>query len=406
MMLPKIAWRNIWRSRTRSLVVIGSVVIGIWALIFLLGFFRGQVNNYISNIIENETSHIQIHDSVFKSDFEVRLFIPEAAMIQQKLEESPEIKAVSSRLLINGMLSSSAAVQGVMVKGVDLARENEVTRLSDKVIEGSGFEADKSNQVLVSQRMAAKLKVGLRSKVVLTFQNVQDDISTAAFRIAGIYKTVNRISDELYVFAQIDDMRRLTDISVEGAHQIAILVNDFDQTDSIAAGLVQTLAPWKVETYKQISPDLELFNSQIRINMMIMTVIFMLALIFGIINTMLMAVLERLKELGMLMAVGMNKLKVFTMVVLETIFIALIGAPIGMLLGYLTTAYLNRVGIDLSRWSKALEEFGMSDLVRPTLDNETLITIAIAVIITAILASIYPAFKAIRLKPVEALRKI
>ncbi len=406
MMLPKIAWRNIWRSRTRSLVVIGSVVIGIWALIFLLGFFRGQVNNYISNIIENETSHIQIHDSVFKSDFEVRLFIPEAAMIQQKLEESPEIKAVSSRLLINGMLSSSAAVQGVMVKGVDLARENEVTRLSTKVIEGTGFEDDKRNQILVSQRMATKLKVGLRSKVVLTFQNVQGDISTAAFRIAGIYKTVNRISDELYVFAQIDDLRRLTDIPVKGAHEIAILVNDFDQTDTIATGLAQTLAPWKVETYKQISPDLELFNSQIRINMMIMTVIFMLALIFGIINTMLMAVLERLKELGMLMAVGMNKLKVFIMVVLETIFIALIGAPIGMLLGYMTTAYLNRVGIDLSRWSKALEEFGMSDLVRPTLDNETLITIAVAVIITAILASIYPAFKAIRLKPVEALRKI
>ncbi len=134
--------------------------------------------------------------------------------------------------------------------------------------------------------------------------------------------------------------------------------------------------------------------------------IILLALGFGIVNTMLMVILERVKELGMLMAVGMNKLKVFTMVVLETIFIALIGAPIGMLLGYLTTAYLNRVGIDLSRWSKALEEFGMSDLVRPTLDNETLITIAIAVIITAILASIYPAFKAIRLKPVEALRKI
>ncbi len=406
MMLPKIAWRNIWRSRTRSLVVIGSVIIGIWALIFLLGFFRGQVDNYVSNIIENETSHIQVHDSLFKTDFEVRLFIPEATRIHQKLEENPEVKAVTSRLMVNGMLSSPAAVQGVMVKGVELAQENAVTRLSEKIIEGPGFEDDKRNQVLVSRRMADKLKVKLRSKVVLTFQNIHGDISTAAFRIAGIYKTVNRMSDELYVYAQIDDLRRLTEMPDHGTHEIAMLVHDFDRTDTIAAGLKAALAPWKVETYKEISPDLELFNSQIRINMMIMTVIFMLALIFGIINTMLMAVLERLKELGMLMAVGMNKLKVFIMVVLETIFIALIGAPIGMLLGYFTTLYLNHRGIDLSNWSKALEEFGMSDVVRPTLDNETLVTIAVAVIITAIAASIYPAFKAIRLKPVEALRKI
>ncbi|MCB0688353.1 MAG: ABC transporter permease [Saprospiraceae bacterium] len=406
MMIPKIAWRNIWRSRTRSLVVIGSVVIGIWALIFLLGFFRGQVDNYVSNIIENETSHIQIHDSLFKTDFEVRLFMPEATAMVHKLQADPQIMAVTERLLVNGMLASSAAAQGVMVKGIDLQQEDSVTHISGKIIEGSGFESDKRNQILLSQRTAEKLKVGLRSKVVLTFQNIHGDISTGAFRIAGIYKTVNRTSDELYVFAQIEDMRRLTDVPAEGAHEIAMLVKDFDQTESIAKELKTQFSPWKVETYKEISPDLELFNSQIRINMIIMTVIFMLALIFGIINTMLMAVLERIKELGMLMAVGMNKLKVFFMVVLETIFIALIGAPIGMLLGYLTTIYLHKVGIDLSNWSKALEEFGMSDVVRPSLTAETFFTIVVAVVITAILASIYPALKAIRLKPVEALRKI
>lgn len=405
MMLPKIAWRNIWRSRTRSLVVIGSVVIGIWALIFLLGFFHGQVDNYVSNIIENETSHIQIHDSLFKSDFEVRYFMPDAGKIIDQLKTDPEVKAVTERLLVNGMLSSTAAVQGVMAKGIDLSQENPVTRLAEKIVEGSGFESDKRNQILISERMAEKLKVGVRSKVVLTFQNIHGDISTGAFRIVGVYKTVNRASDELYVYTQIEDMRRLTDVPAGGAHEIAMLLNDFDRTDTIALAMSHRF-PWKVETYKQISPDLELFNSQIQINMIIMTVIFMLALIFGIINTMLMAVLERIKELGMLMAVGMNKMKVFFMVVWETIFIALIGAPIGLLLGYLTTIYLHHIGINLSNWSKALEEFGMSDIVRPSLTSETFFTIVISVIITAVLASIYPALKAIRLKPVEALRKI
>jgi ABC-type lipoprotein release transport system permease subunit len=293
-----------------------------------------------------------------------------------------------------------------MLRGIEPQKEQVVTRLLDKLIEGDGFDPSKRNQILISRRMADKLKVNLRSKVVMTFQNIHGDITTAAFRVTGIYKTSNRMSDELYVYALIDDIRRLTEIPEKGAHEIALLVNDFNQTDQFASVIKPLYPRWKVETYKEISPDLELFNSQIRINMIIMTVIFMLALIFGIINTMLMAVLERMKELGMLMAVGMNKIKIFLMVVLETIFIALIGAPIGMLLGIATTRYLNKIGIDLSRWSRALEEFGMSEIVRPVLSSESLMTITMAVILTAVLASIYPALKAIKLKPVEALRKI
>ena len=405
-MLPIIAWRNIWRSRTRSLIVIGSIIIGIWALIFLLGFFMGQVNNYVSNIIENETSHIQFHQPQFKEDFEVRLYMDDALKTEQILKEAPEIAAITSRVLVNGMLASSAAAQGVMAKGIKKNEENLVTRLAGKIIEGGYFETDKKNQLLISERLAAKLKVKLRSKVVLTFQNIKGDISTAAFRIEGIYKTVNKNNDELYVFAQISDLQRLTEMPADAAHELAILVKDFENTEGYADGLKTEYPQWKIENYKEISPDLELFNSQIKLNMRIMTTIFMLALIFGIINTMLMAVLERIKELGMLMAVGMNKIRVFLMVVLETFFISLVGAPIGMILGYFTLKYLNRVGIDLSNWSSAMEEFGMSSIVRPIADSETFITIAIAVIITAVLAAIYPALKAIRLQPVEALRKI
>ncbi len=405
-MITKIAWLNIWRSRTRSLVVISSIIIGIWSLVFLLAFMKGQVNNYISSIIENETSHIQMHHPHFKEDFKVDQLIPEAQQLMGDIRDSLAVRAITARVLLNGMLASSAAAQGVMVKGVDLDQEQDVTHLTNKIIDGDPIDGKRKNQMLISQRMAEKLKVKVRSKVVLTFQNVHADISTAAFRISGIYKTTSKRNDELYVFARIDDLRRLAEMPDGSAHQLAILVNDFDATDTIAAQVANAYPSLKVETYKQISPDLELFNSQIQLNMIIMTTIFMLALIFGIINTMLMAVLERMKELGMLMAVGMNKLRVFMMVVLETIYIALVGAPIGMLLGYLTTKYLYRVGIDLSAWSEALEEFGMANIIRPEVDTNTFLTISIAVIITAVLASIYPALKAIRLQPVEALRKI
>ena len=404
-MVPIIAWRNIWRSRTRSLVVIGSIVIGIWALIFLLGFMQGQVDNYVSGIIESETSHVQIHDPHFEDDFDVKLTIDDATKIVEDLESDPGVQAVTSRLLLNGMISSSAAANGIMVKGIDLEREDSVTRILAKIIEGAAPDTAKRNQILVSERIAEKLKVKLRSKVVLTFQNTDADITTAAFRVAGIYKTHSKLHDELYVFANKKDLVRLAGVSPASAHEIAILLREIDNVDAFTAEL-NAMYPWKAETYKQISPDLELFSSQIKLNLIIMTTIFMLALIFGIINTMLMAVLERVRELGMLMAVGMNRVRVFFMIVLETLYIALVGAPIGILLGFFTTKYLNRVGINLSAWSSALEEFGMKDIVRPSLEPGTILTVAIAVLITAVLASIYPAIKAIRLRPVQALRKL
>ncbi len=405
-MLFTVAWRNIWRSKTRTLVVIGSIIVGIWALVFLLGFFEGQVQNYMGNVIQNETSHLQYHHPRFKDDFESALVIPNSADILEELRTDAEIKATSERIVLNGMLASSAAVQGVMAIGVEPLAEQEVTQLDNKIVEGAPLDPSSKNQLLISRRMADKLKVKLRSKLVLTFQTATQEISSAAFRVAGIYQSNKRLNDELYIYANISDLRRLAEIPGSAAHEIAVVLHNFDEVEVKTIALSERHQDVLVENYRQLSPDLELMNSQIKINMTVMIVIFMLALIFGIINTMMMAVLERMRELGMLMAIGMNKGKVFLMVCLETLLISVIGAPVGIFLGFITIEILNRKGISLARWSAALEEFGMSDLVRPSLDASNYVLVAMAVVITGLLASIYPSIKATRLRPVEALRKI
>ncbi len=386
--------------------MIGSVVVGIWALVFLLAFLQGQVDNFISSMIENETSHIQIHHPTFKEDFEPGLFMMGVDTAIADLSAFQGVKSVTSRVIVNGMLASANAAQPVMLVGIDPMREESVRKIQDKVIEGEIPQAGRTPQVLISERMATKLKANLRSRLVMTYQTVDGDISTTAFRVAGTYRTPSKINDELIVYGLMHYISGLVGLPDAGAHQIAILVDDFDNTDAIAAKLSAHYPQWMVETYKQIAPSLELFNSQVQINIIIMTSIFMLALVFGIINTMLMAVLERIRELGMLMAVGMSRTKVFIMVVYETIFIAALGAPLGILAGLVTVGYFNRRGIDLSLWRRALEEFGLSDLVRPSVEAGTYWTITIAIFLTAVVASIYPALKAIRLQPVEALRKI
>jgi ABC-type antimicrobial peptide transport system permease subunit len=149
-----------------------------------------------------------------------------------------------------------------------------------------------------------------------------------------------------------------------------------------------------------------LFDSSMRISTSIFTVILMLALIFGIINTMLMAVLERVKELGMLMAVGMNKGRVFFMIMLETVMLGIVATPIGLALAFATVKYFNTHGIDLSSWSEAMRQFGMGGMVYTVIQPGLFLELTAAVLVTALLGSIYPALKAIRLRPVEAIRRI
>lgn len=387
-------------------MVIGAVIVGIWALIFLMSFVEGLVSSYINSAIQYETSHIQVHNPKYKDDREIKFVINDERFIAEMIGEHPDVLQVSKRILVNGMLSTAKGVRGTVVKAVDPGSELQLTRLDEKIVEGDFLESDARNPIVISHVVADKLKLKLRSKVVFNFQKMNGDLTAAAFRVVGIYKTNNRQMDELTAFVRKEDMRQLAGMDNGQYHEFAIEIRDIDVIDPVTSELKAAIPGNLIESYKEISPDLELFNSQIRLNMFIMTTIVMLALIFGIINTMLMAVLERVKELGMLMAIGMNKVRVFFMIVIETILVSVIGAPVGLFLGYLTVSGLNRSGIDLSMWSKGLEKFGMSNLIRPSLDGHVYLVIVIAIVITAVIGSIYPSLKAIRLKPVEALRKI
>jgi ABC-type lipoprotein release transport system permease subunit len=404
-LIPKIAWRNVWRSRARSFVVIGSVAIGIWALIFMLGFVRGIVYGYIHKAISMETSHLQLHHPQFLEDREVRFAIPNALVLTDSIKQEAQVQAVSARVLVNAMVATAHGVRGLQISGVVPEEEALTTSVSEHIIEGEFF-SDGTNEIVMSRAIAEKLNTGLRKKVVVTFQNIDNNITSAAFRVIGIFESGSKKIDETTAYVRSSEILPLTGLPASSAHEIAVLLNSVDSTEVMQTRISGMAPGAEVKTFRQISPDLNLFDSQIQINMIVMTIIIMLALIFGIINTMLMAVLERIRELGMLMAIGMTRIRVFFMIVWETVFVAMVGAPIGLILGYLTMRGLQHTGIDLSMWSKGLSQFGMSTMVYPTLDLKTYEFVAVAIMITALLASVYPSIKAIKLRPVEALRKL
>ncbi len=410
-MLPILAWRNIWRNPTRSLVVILAISMGIWAALFMSGFATGMIRDYIDSNISNVVGHIQAHHPDYAREKDVRRSITPFAELEEWLASHPEVRAYSVRTLTTGMVSTANGSRGILIQGVRPDKEAEVSNLRKNIKEGTYFEEGRKNQILLGKSLAEKLHVKLRSKVVLTFQDLEGNITNGAFRIAGLFNSGNTPFDESRVLVQADDLSRLLHPSGQTnlpapVHEVTLLCRNPDSLLAVQKALQTAFPRLLFENYREIAPELELYESQMKSVSLIYLTVIMLALIFGIINTMMMAVLERFRELGMLMAIGMNKVRVFSMIVLETVLLSLAGAPLGLLLGGLTIHYFKVRGLDLSAFAKSLNQYGMGTDIRFDADPIVYWQTAIMLIVTAFLASLYPAWKAVRLKPVEAIRKL
>ncbi len=404
-MILKIAWKNVWRSRGRSLVVMGAIVVGIWALLFGTGFMNGFMVGYMADIINHDVSNLQIHNPEFKKDYDIKFYIPDGNIKAEDVRSWPLVRGATTRIIVNGMMASSRKASGVQIRGIDVQNEAIVTQLDSLISEGTYFVGIKKNPVVIGEKLAKDLKVKLRSKVVLTFNDGNGDITAAAFRVVGIVKSSSIKINGQYVFVRQNDLSKIL-ANGSHIHEIAIVTEAQADEEALAIKYNSKYPEDLAESWRTIAPELAFMQEMYSQMLYILLVIIMTALVFGIVNTMLMAVLERMRELGMLMAIGMTKLRVFMMVLVETIYLSIVGAPIGLLVGWLTINYYQHVGVDLTEYSEGLEAFGYSSILYPYLEANAYIVVTIGVMVTALIGAIYPAWKAVKLNPVEALHKI
>jgi len=371
----------------------------------MLSFSFSLAIGYVDKSIKYQTSHIQLHIPEWAEDKEVKFMLEDGSKYLRTIESFPFVAHSTQRTLVNGMVRSSRGARGIMIKGVIPDREASISEIDKKLVEGGYFTGDRRNEIIIAEKLAEKLKIKLRKKLVLQFQDISGDIVAGSFRVVGLFNTGNTLYDESFVLVNQKDLNRILE-QPEASHELAVYLKDAEQLDS-AMGTLQSQYPeLLVRNYREISPDVKLYETQIETSATIFIFIFMLALVFGIINTMLMAVLERNKELGMLMALGMGKPRVFIMIVLETLLLGFIALPLGLFIAWLTIRHFSKAGIDLSAFSQGIEQFGIDTMIYTYLPNDQYLTMAIAVLLTALLGSIYPALKAINLRPVEAMRKI
>jgi ABC-type lipoprotein release transport system permease subunit len=405
MMTISLAWKNIWRNRSRSMALLMAIGLGVAAGLILMGLVKGMLIQRFDSLIENQFSHIQIHAPEFLAEQESALTLPAVEKWREGVESVPQLKAYAFRTLTQAMLASGYTAQGVQVIGINPDSEKHMNRFYENLTEGQYLPEDIRNPIMISERMARKLRVQLGGRLVLTFQNLSGDITSAAFRVAGVFRTSNAGYDDMHVMVRAEDMQSLlSDVPVW--HQMAILLHDHQDAKEVAKMLEEKYPHLDIRSWSQLSPELTILMEQGNFFSYIFMVIILLGLAFGILNTMLMAVFERMQELGMLMAIGMNKTKIALMIILETIYISFVGGLVGLGIGLGFMGMFGEKGLDLQGLSDALAEFGYDSVIYPQIALAEIITVLILVFLTALASSIGPALRAIKLNPAEAVRKI
>jgi len=472
-MIWSIAWKNVWRNKKRSLVVIVAVTLGIIAGVLLIGIMEGWTAQRLNDAIYNEVSHIQIHNEEYIKNEEIDLTIRNLEEITRSIDSIQEVSGQVKRTKIIAMANTPWANTGVIIYGVDPEKEKQVTEIYKKIVPYGGEYLDNQSpgDILISDKTAEVLKLKqyivtdsiieglskekvpvtvltklgtfkdmrfrspgdfrealrkefsrkelnrfgllitdkaldyrIRNKVQITISDKEGNPIQGIFRVCGIYKTTNTGFDQAAVFVNAGELAKLYGGDDILTHEIAILLNNIDDAGIFGEKLSRISGDNSVRTWKELAPDAAMMNDYMLMYYLIFIGIIMLALAFGIINTMLMAILERTKELGMLMAIGMNRRRIFKMIMLETIFLTVVGAAVGMFSGWAITGALGKTGIHFTGWGEGFEAIGFAARVYPVVTAEFLIFTTIMVIATAIISSIWPARKALKLNPVEALR--
>tara|TARA_R110001592_G_scaffold61156_1_gene186139 strand:- start:2146 stop:3348 length:1203 start_codon:yes stop_codon:yes gene_type:complete len=399
-MTTKLTWRNIWRNKTRTTVFLLAAFFGFAMALFTLNLMKSISQQRLDDAKNLQTSDLQIHKMGFQDDKDITLFIPNAENVIQKVKENANVDVVAKRISTNAVAASPENSIGCEIKGVEPTTEREISVVQDFLVEGSYLSTDMRMPILISKKTADKLKLKLKSKIIITLKNTQEEIVGGSFRVAGIFATPSTPFDENTVIVNYTDLQELGSISEP--QEIAIKIKDPTKLIETQSGIQETLsAEYEVNNWKELLPELNAFDAFINMVGVLFTIIVILGLGFSLMNIMNMIVQERTHEIGMLRAIGQSKFKVFSMLLNEAGVLMMIGAVSGILFGYVLILIASKVGVPIS---SGLDMLGIRPVMYPKLNPEIIImVIVIAKILTVAIASI-PAYRAMRIKPNAVLR--
>jgi putative ABC transport system permease protein len=401
-LLPGLAWKNVWRSKRRSLVLIAAIALGVWGSLFASGIMYGMTDQMVKTAIATRLGSIQIHRAGFLEDKQIGDTIPNIDGLMGFLRQQPFTREAVRRMVIGGMVSSPTNSQGVEILGIEVDSERRATDVAARVVGGTYFGAYRE-PVLIGQDLADKLGLKVGSKLVLTFQGPDESIVSGAFRICGIFRTASSAFDQTTVFVRAKDLMSITGPGA-GYHEVAVLLKPGSDLEASAMKIRQAYPGLSTETWRQLAPELSYLAGITARMLYIFLAVITVGLLFGVTNTMLMSLLDRTREFGVLVALGMDPRRLFGLLALEALWLCGLGGAAGIAAGHLTVAHLGRRGLDLSMFAKGLSAFGIGNRLYTSVPSNVYAALTLLVMATAFLSAVFPGIKATRLDPAKAMR--
>jgi ABC-type lipoprotein release transport system permease subunit len=399
-----LAWRNLWRNHRRTVIMLAAVTLGVWAMIFMTALMRGMVDDMIADGIRNLPGQAQIHHPKYKDDPSINnsMAPPDKELLAAL--SNPGIEAWTQRVSVPAVISSERESRGVTLIGIDPDQDSKLGFDIDSIIDGRYLDGSDDNGIILGAKMVDRLETRLGKRIVIMSQDPENNLADRGFRIVGIYKAKLASLEEMYVYAGIDTVQQFLKMG-NSISEIAVTGEDYRDISHWYPQLEQSTAedrqalPWyEVDSY--LGSMLAMMDGFV----LVWIVVIFLAMSFGLVNTLIMAVFERVREIGLMLALGMRPGMILYQILIESFLLLSIGLMLGNIAAYVTILPLQD-GIDISIVAEGMEMMGTGSMLYPALKLSDVILANIVVIILGLLTSILPAWHASRYDPIVAINK-
>lgn len=405
MITARIAWRNVWRQKRRSGITIAAMAFGVAVSMWIMTWTVGLYDQMFEVMVTERLGHVQVHHPDYPRSRALFDTVPEASETLSTVRALPQVKAAAGRLRAYGLLGVGEEAAGGELVGVEPDSEVALSRMDSKLVAGRWLADQPAHEVVLGSDLAEDLGAGLGAEVVVVTQGADGSLANDLFKVVGVVRTGNSVTDRTGAMVHLGDAQQLL-VLPDQVHEITAIGED---ADTVTAAVKQALRGREllVRSWREVDPTSVQVLATEDATFWFLAIIIFSAAGLGVLNTMLMAVFERTRELGVLLAVGLRPGQVVAMVMWESLLLSAVAAGLGLLLGGLASWHLVAVGIDLSAVAQGMTWSGVTfdPVQRGAWSVLGVAGPVVSVFLVGLLSSLWPALRAARLEPVQSMRE-
>jgi ABC-type lipoprotein release transport system permease subunit len=402
--LFKLAWRNLWRNHRRTIIMLAAIGLGVWAMIFMTAMTQGMVNEMIKDGISALPGYVQVHDPDYLDDPTIEHRIRTADTDIARKFDAADLSMWASRIKVPAVISSERETRGITLLGIDPMREKGLSFIREDNVDGRFLLNPDDDGIVIGRKLAATLDTELGKRVVVMSQDPDNEIADRGFRIVGLFGADVEAWEEAYIFTGKKTLQTLLGIG-DSVTEIVVMGEDYRDVDPLFDKVVAlTGDDVVVQRWTELDRYLGTMLKVMDGFVLIWVVVIFLALSFGLVNTLVIAVFERVREIGLMLALGMKPGSVLGQIVIESMLLLALGMLLGNSLAWLSIRPLQQ-GIDISFVAEGMAMIGASGVLIPQLRLQDVILANAVVLLLGFLASLTPAWRASRYQPIEAITK-